>query len=282
MSTQDCHQLLQDAIEAVLAPLARLAVAQGLPYPQAEELLKRAYVRAARDARGPATGAAGRDVSQVSVATGIGRREVKRITDALQPAAVQRPAPATRLFLRWLADASLRDADGRPRALPRQGAAPSFEALAQSVTRHVHPRSLLDELCRLGLAELIDDGQTVRLLRDSFVPPADDPRLLAFVGHNVGDHLAAAAANVQHRDRRHLEQAVYTDELSEDAARAVRALAQAQWQQLLAAVVPALEKLIEDDRAQGRPPTHRARLGLYSYQEPLSEAHHEQASDPPR
>lgn len=100
MSTQDCHQLLQDAIEAVLAPLARLAVAQGLPYPQAEELLKRAYVRAARDARGQAGASTARDVSQVSVATGIGRREVKRITDALQPAAVQRPAPATRLFLR--------------------------------------------------------------------------------------------------------------------------------------------------------------------------------------
>lgn len=278
MSNPDCHQLLQEALEAVLVPLARLAVGQGLPYPQAEELLKRAYVRAARERSG---GGTGRDVSQVSVATGLGRREVKRITDALQPAAVQRPAPATQVFLRWLAEPPLRDAEGRPAALPRQGPAPSFEALAQSVTRHVHPRSLLDELCRLGLAELVDEGQSVRLLRDRFVPPGDDPRLVAFVGHNVGDHLAAAAANVLHGDRRHLEQAVYTDELSEHAARAVRALAQAQWQQLLAAVVPALEAMIEADRAQGRAPTHRARLGLYSYQEPLSEAP-DDPSEPPR
>lgn len=281
MSTQDCHQLLQDAMEAVLAPLARLAVSQGLPYPQAEELLKRAYVRAAREARGQAGAAGARDVSQVSVATGIGRREVKRISETLRPAAVQRPAPATRLFLRWLSDPALRDAEGRPRALPRQGPEPSFEVLAQSVTRHVHPRSLLDELCRLGLAEAADDGQTVRLLRDRFVPPTDDPRLLAFVGHNVGDHLAAATANVVRGDRGHVEQAVYTDELSETAASAVRALAQAQWQQLLAAVVPALERLIDEDRAQGRRPTHRARLGLYSYQEPLTEVRHEEP-EPPR
>lgn len=37
-----------------------------------------------------------------------------------------------------------------PPSLPRQGEAPSFEA--QSVTRDVHPRSVLDGLARLGLA----------------------------------------------------------------------------------------------------------------------------------
>ena len=39
-----------------------------------------------------------------------------------------------------------------PRALPRVGPAPSFESLAQEVTRDVHPRALLEELLRLKLA----------------------------------------------------------------------------------------------------------------------------------
>lgn len=282
MLAPSCHPALLRAFEAVLTPLARLAIGRGLTYPRVEEMLKRAFVRAAREARQQAGAAPARDVSQVSVATGIGRREVKRITEALEPAALQRPAPATQLFLRWLADPPLRDAQGRPAALPRSGPAPSFEALATFVTRHVHPRSLLEELCRLGLAEVSADGQSVRLLRDHFVPPSDDPRLLAFIGHNVGDHLAAAAANVLRSGRVHVEQAVYTDELSDDAAQAVRALAQAQWQQLRAAVVPALEALIEQDRARGKPPTHRARLGFYSYEEPLPEVGHEETSTPPR
>ena len=51
MSTKDRQQLLRDAAEAVLAPLARLCVSSGLPFAQAEELFKRAYVRAAREAR---------------------------------------------------------------------------------------------------------------------------------------------------------------------------------------------------------------------------------------
>jgi hypothetical protein len=272
--------MLRTALERVLAPLARLAVAQGLPYAQAEELLKQAYVRAARDKLGQAGARPARDVSQVSVATGISRREVKRLSGSLQQPAPQRPAPATQVFLRWLSDPAWQGADGRPLALPRQGDAPSFEALAGSVTRHVHPRSLLDELCRLGLAEVDEAGQTVRLLRDSFVPPGDDPRLLGFLGHNVGDHLAAATDNVLHPDRRHVEQAVFTDELSDVAAQQVRALAHAQWQQLRAAIAPALERLIAEDQAQGRPPTHRARVGVFSYQEALTETDHENEPTP--
>lgn len=260
-----------------MAPLARLAVGQGLPYAQAEELLKRAYVRAARDARRAAGAPASRDVSQVSVATGIGRREVKRITDELAPPAVQRPAPATRLFLRWSSDPAYRDAAGQPRVLPRVGPAPSFETLAATVTRHVHPRSLLEELTRLGLAETVDEGQSVRLLRESFVPRADDPRLLGFLAHNVGDHLSAAVSNVLNHDRRHMEQAIFTDELSPESVQAVRALAQAQWKHLMAAIVPEIERLIEADQAQGRAPTHRARLGWFSYDEPLTEREHDQA-----
>jgi hypothetical protein len=281
MTNEGGDQVLREAIERVMRPLARLAMSRGLPYAQAEELLKRAFVQAARDARREAGAPAERDVSQVSVATGMSRRDVARVSAELQPASVQRPAPATELFSRWVSDRRLRGPDGRPRPLPRTGRAPSFESLARSVTRHVHPRSLLAELERLGLAEVSEDGATVRLLRDRFVPGADDARLLGFLGHNVADHLAAATANVVHQDRRHLEQAVFTDELSDVAADAVRDLAERQWRALMADVVPELERLIAEDKAQGRPPSRRARIGLYTFHEPLPEVPHDaQPTDP--
>ena len=270
--------MLLDAAEAVLAPLARLCVAQGLPFAQAEELFKRAYVRAARDTRRAAGTAATRDVSQVSISTGINRREVARITADLQPLAVQRPAPATQVFLRWVSSRKLRRPGDLP--LPRTGKAPSFEALAQSVTRHVHPRSLLDELCRLKLARLSDDGLTVSLLTDRFVPHDDDQRLYTFLGANVGDHLSGATANVLQRDRRHFEQALFTDELSAENADTLRTLAQTLWATLAAAAVPALEQLIADDKAQGRPASSRGRIGLFSYHERLQENPHEEDQPP--
>ena len=268
MSSKDHEQLLQHAMEDLLLPLARLAVGRGLPFAQAEELFKRAYVAAAREARRDKGAANARDVSQVAVATGLHRREVARIGDAVPARAVQRPAPATQLVTRWLADPQLRHRNGRPRKLPRQGEAPSFEALAASITRHVHARSLLDELVRRGLARLADDGEAVELLADRIAPNEDEARLFGFLAANAGDHLAAAVANVLHGDRRHFEQAIFSDSMSTEGLAQARALVQQQWQLLLQNLVPALQQMIIDDRADGRADDHRIRIGLYTFEEP--------------
>lgn len=263
--------LLRTAVE-VLLPLARLCVAQGLHYAKAGELFKRAYVHAARERRAAAGDAAGRDVSQVATATGLSRREVARLGAAGAPRALQRTTPATQLLTKWLADRSLRHRNGRVRKLPRQGPAPSFEAMAQAVTRHVHPRSLLDEMLRLGYVKLVDDGASVVPLPVRVVPEADEARLYGFLAANVGDHLSAAVANVLHRDRRHLEQAIFSHSVSGVAVAAAQALVAAQWTHLLATLVPALERLIDEDHAAARAADHRLRVGLYAYHEPLPAA----------
>jgi len=274
-------ELLLDAVEALLVPLARLCVARGLPLAPVDELLKRAFVRAARDAR-QATGApGGRDVSQVSIATGLSRREVTRLSAEITPVQPARPSPAGRLYAHWMTSPDYAAPDGQPMALPRSGAAPSFEALAQSITRHVHPRSLLDEMLRLGLVRLSDDGLTVHFEPDRVAPTEDDAQMLGFLGANVGDHLAAATANVIHRDRRHFEQAIYADELSVESAHAIADLVRQQWSRLRAELVPGIERLIAADEAAGRPGRERARIGLFSFHEPESEPLDEQAPPAP-
>jgi hypothetical protein len=261
-------QALTQALEQVLAPLARLCVAHGMRYAVAEELLKQAFVAAARAAQPGVPGQ--RDISRVSTATGLNRREVTRLTLAVPRPATQRRSPATEVFTRWLSDTKLRDRRGQPKPLPRQGRGSSFESLAHSVTRDVHPRSLLDELCRLGLAELDQTQDTVRLVRDAFVPREDHARMLGFLGANVGDHLAAAVANVTTDGKQHFEQAVFADELSEESMAEVRKLISAEWKSLLTAMVPKLEALIESDRKKKRVANRRLRIGLYTYQEPLA------------
>ena len=121
----------------------------------------------------------------------------------------------------------------------------------------------------------------MQLLTDHFVPQADDPRLYGFLAANVGDHLAAASANVLHRDRRHFEQALFTDELSQESANALRALTQKLWAALAAAAVPELERLIAQDKAKGRRATYRARIGLFSYHQAHPENDHAQDTDAP-
>ena len=251
-----------EALGRLLAPLAALCLARGVRFAAVEERLKQAFVDAARG--GDAT-AAKRDVSRVSAATGLTRREVTRISNELPAAAAVRRSPATQIFTRWLGLKRYHDARGRPRPLPRQGKAPSFESLAQSVTQDVHPRTLLEELCRLGLAEVNAKTDTVRLVRDAFVPHDDRTRMLEFLGANVGDHLAAAVANVRAETPLHLEQAVFADELSAESTEALRALVVARWKELLTALVPRIQALIDADAKAGRVADRRVRVGLYSY-----------------
>jgi Family of unknown function (DUF6502) len=268
----DAQASLVHAIGELLAPLARLGVSHGLPFATVEELFKRAYVDAARSMQ-VASEAGQRDISRVSTTTGLNRREVTRLTQERPPARTWRPSPATQIFTRWRGDPALQNKRGQPRSLPRQGPAPSFEALAQSVTRDVHPRSLLEELCRLGLAELDASGENVHLVRNAFVPADDAARLFGFVGANVGDHLSAAVANVLVDPKSHFEQAVFADGLSAESIQAIRAQITAQWQSLMQQMVPAINALIEaDERARdetGRRTDQRLRIGLYSYHAPM-------------
>jgi hypothetical protein len=252
--------------------LAQLSVAKGLTFATVEEALKQAFVRAAQEAQLAQGLPAHRLVSRISTTTGINRREVTRLTqadaDAPQPTGA---SLVSQLFTRWLSDRSLR-VRGKPRALPRQGETMSFEALARSVTQDVHPRTLLDELCRLNLASWDADTDTVSLIQDGFSPHGDWQRMMEFLGHNVGDHLRGAVTNVLGDEPVHFEQAVFADGLSEASVEQVRALARRHWKTLLSEAVPLLEERIEEDSQSPAQATRRVRLGLFSYQEEVAPA----------
>ena len=109
----------------------------------------------------------------------------------------------------------------------------------------MHPRSLLDELCRLGMARWDAAADTVALAQDAFVPHGDRVRLLGLLGDNVGDHFRAAVDNVLSDDRLHFEQALFADGLSLESVQSIRPLVREQWQTLLATLVPTLEARIE-------------------------------------
>lgn len=258
---------LTDALASLLEQISRLAVARGVSFAAVEDLLKSAFVDAARRAQPEAAGQ--RIVSRVSTATGLTRREVTRLLGARTSRSPPRPSPATQVFTRWHAELSRKRAGARSATLPRQGPAPSFEALARSVTQDVHPRSLLDELCRLGLVSVEDD--TVTLLHDRIVPGGSSDRAYAFLGGNVGDHLRAAVANLLADSPRHLEQAVFADELSAESMAAFDELTRAQWRSVLAATVPALQKLVDADAAAGRKRNRRVRIGLYAWNDEMSD-----------
>lgn len=260
------------ALTALIRPLARLAMAGGVPYTAVEDIVKEAFIESARQTLQGSGLPDHRQVSRISASTGLTRREVTRLTQPKPSAAL----PATHswpseVFTRWSTDPVYRDSEGHTMPLKRQGPPPSFESLARSITQNIHPRSLLEALCHLGVAELDPADDTVRLTSSTFVPQSDRTAMMGFLRDNAGDHLEGAVHNLlSDGSRPHQDQAVFADELSEQSLDTIRGFIDAQWRQLLHDAVPLLERCIEQDRAAGRVQDQRVRIGLYSYEHPMN------------
>ena len=264
----DLHSLLQ-ALDSLMLPLAQLCVGKGVPIQAAEERLRRAFVEAARrnsDGANPQ-----RLTSRISTLTGLTRREVARIQALNEPARPTTRSSVSELFTHWLSLPEYQGDQG-PKALPRVGPAPSFETLAQSVTRDVHARSLLEALIQLKLVVWDEANDTVRLTAQAFVPRDQWTQMMGFLGDNVGDHLRAAVTNVLGNGSEHFEQALYADELSAESLQQARRIISEQWRTLMTDVVPQLEALMKADAMAGRLQDQALRLGLYAWTQPMRPA----------
>jgi Family of unknown function (DUF6502) len=253
-------------LQNLLQPVARLAVAHGLPYNDLDEALRQTMVDAAQTQHGDPKGHG--TVSRISASTGLARREVTRLLQTTHTTPSNTRWPAGEVFTRWLSDPAYGGL--QQTHLPRQGPAPSFESLAQAVTRDMHPRSLLEELIRLGLVRWQEETDTVSLQTGAMVPKQDFARMLAFMADNVGDHFQAAIDNVLGQGSEQFEQAVFADELSSESVQAIRALVSQLWSDMFARLVPELEQLIAEDKAAGRDANQRARIGFYAYTAPMT------------
>lgn len=245
----------------LLEPLARLALAQGLTLQSLNELLKHALAAAAMRAD------PGASMSQVSVRTGVHRKDLRRIAERPSPRATR--SPGAEVFARWLADPRFLTQRGRPRVLPRvavRDGEPGFDQLAGSVTTDVHPRAVLEELLRLGLVE-VDARDRVHLVAQAYVPHRDRAGMLGLLADNVGDHLDAAVANLDGDGQRFLEQAMFSDGLSAESAAAFNAATRRAWLAVQAELMPVLQALYERDRTGEATTDHRVRLGVYGYAE---------------
>ena len=256
------QQATLNAALAMLEPLAGLLLTRELRYGQAEDLLKAAFVQAS--ARAFVAQGKLPTVSNLSVATGIRRREVKRLLEMPVQSAAQRPSVAAQARLRWATDANYLDGSGQPRRLPRSAPAgqASFAGLAAAVSKDMHARALLDEMLRIGAVE--EDGEFVTLRQREYQPPRSEDEMVRIAGANVGDHLSAVLMNVLVNPPPLLERAIFVDGLTQASARHATELARGVWSDVLVGLREKLQALSDLDA--GSPDNGwRMRIGVYSY-----------------
>lgn len=254
------------AVETVLRPAVRLLLRSGIDYPRLSADLKALFIEEAAAEIGRA-GQSTTD-SAISLLSGVHRKDVRnwRLTGRA-PAPVRTVAPSARVFARWVSEAEYLAEDGRPRALPRTGPAPSFEALVRSVTQDVHPFTVLQELIRLGIAsvEIQDGGETVVATPD-FVPPVGSREALELLAANLADHASAAVSNVLGGPPA-LEQSVFAAGITAESAQRLQVLARAAWVRVRKQMIDEASRLYEADRERPDART-RVRFGSYFWSGP--------------
>ncbi|HSV50891.1 MAG TPA: DUF6502 family protein [Burkholderiaceae bacterium] len=260
------NRLALEQAAVIAQPLATWLVRSGVGYREFAEALKVVYLQAAQ-AELERTGGKQTD-SALNLLSGLHRKDIRALLPGVlipfgQAAAeVGRSTPANEVVTRWLAEH-----DGKP--LPFTGETDSFEAVARSVSRDIGPRSLLDDLLRLGVVR--DTGERVELVQQAFIPDSHRDEAARMVGGSVSDHLSAAVHNLSGADgKTHLDQSVFADGLSADSVRELERLSNRLWRQVLTSLVKAAEPLEAADRKKGG--TRRFRLGMYSFSGPMAPA----------
>lgn len=236
--TDQGEEGLSPALKRLLRPLVKALIAKGVSAPALYAMLKALYVEVARDDfrldGEPPTD------SRISVLTGVHRKDVRALRtrpEVAETALERRVTVMTTVIGRWLADPGTTSADGRPKALPRQADdGPSFDALVESVSTDVRPRTILDELLRKGVVALDDKGGTVELRADALLTREAGDERFHFFARNIGDHIAAAADNIttEAGPAPFLERAVFYNNLRPDSVDEIEARARSLASETLA------------------------------------------------
>ncbi|NNM52032.1 MAG: hypothetical protein HKM02_07375 [Pseudomonadales bacterium] len=254
-------QLLQ-ASDALLQPWLLLLLDRGVDYAMFSKHLKSTFLKSAQallaDKQQKATDSA------LSILSGVHRKDVRlwRETQTPSPSGGNHASLANQVWTRWLHDERYQGD-----RLPRQGAMPSFETLVREISQDIHPHSVLQELKRLGLVDVIpDEVDWVCRQRDSFVPPQDTAEVWAMLAGSLGDHIQAAVDNIRCGPT-HLEQSVFAEPLSEASMVELEQVARESWSATQQRLLTAASRLWQRD--QCLPATDRQRrfrAGAYYYQ----------------
>ncbi len=264
---------LSHAVRTMLRPLVRLLLRNGVAYADFVHFVKQMFVEvASEDFDLPGRK---QSVSRIAVVTGINRKEVKRL---LEEDLDDSPGPennrAARVVNGWMRDEKYCDPKGNARALSWAVADDdaSFESLVKEYSGDMPARSILDELIRLGAAQLTDDNQ-VSLTSNGYVPASNKEELLRLSGESVGDLLATIDHNLAgDSTTTRLQLSVAYDNVSREGVDLFRSLSREKSLELLHYLDGFLatqdRSVNPSARGEGR---HRTGVGIYFFEEALND-----------
>jgi len=254
------------SIRHVMRPIVRLMMRHGIVLQTFHQLIKSVYTEEAEkeitSLGGPAT-----DL-QVSLMTGLHRKEVKRFREEGYDAFILSPTLSTGadVVTRWLTDKRFLSARREPKSLStRKGeTVDSFSTLVRSIDAELRPSAVLAEMVRLGVVQV--DSERACLVVDAFVPQKGFDDQVQYLAENGHDHLAAVVHNLGAPKAPLLEQSISVTELSAASAGELERTARSLWKLVMQQLMERAIDLEARDKLQGKADT-RINFGAYFYKE---------------
>lgn len=126
--------------------------------------------------------------SKLSVMTGLQRKDITKLSSRTE---TQVPVSlVSKVLGLWITSRRFRNKQGDLTTLNLE----DFYALVTSVSKDLNPRTVLDELVRVGSAKITD--KNVEVIRASYVPKGDIEGGFKIAAHDLGDLIDAVDENL--------------------------------------------------------------------------------------
>jgi hypothetical protein len=189
------EQKLLQATRRILRPLVRILLRNGISSDAVTELVRKTYVDVANEEF--TIEGRRQTLSRISVITGLNRKEVSRLLKKEPIDESDRVwwNRAAHVLASWLRDQTFLDRKGDPLDLPFAGDGASFTELVRRHSGDMRPRSVADELLRLGAIEEVDGR--LRMTSRGYVPAADPERIVEILGMDTAELIEVIDHNLQ-------------------------------------------------------------------------------------
>lgn len=175
-------------LATALLPLVRFGLGRAVSIQEAIEALKLAFIEAAaREFEGNGEKI---NVSRLSAATGLRRREVKRLFFDERPKENQ-AGTITKIVGLWAAARQFTTETGRPRTLDIER---EFPRLVRQVSSDLNPGTVLFELERLGLVARTQFG--LKLKKPGIIRTSEELMTYELIADDLSDLFGAISGNI--------------------------------------------------------------------------------------
>ena len=252
-------------------PMVRWLIRHGVTFPEFADRAKRIFLEEARAELLASRPKAPTD-SALSLLSGVHRRDIREFR-AIDEAGGIKATPtesfgvASQVFARWISDPLYLDATGLPIPLERQSSK-SFDDLVFLVSHDVSPKSVLEQLHRLGIVR-IDDHDVIHCEANGFVPRAGLAQMGQDISMTLRDHIQSCIDNVEGRAN-WLEQSIFVESISSESAHILHTAAARLWRQNHRELMRLAQERFAIDQASGTDTSQRARLGAFYFNESQS------------